>query len=153
MTFEYLSETDVGQHQEVALLGMGSLAKMKLGDADGEYQPPADELVVDLEAYLKDAAADPERNPDDPIVPNMMSTLYGFSFVWTCEYRSAKNPLGLPYAADVVVSPDERYYLNPLDLVLSFLEDQEPNLSQLLIDAYHGNFPDGETPMQIPTED
>lgn len=153
MTFEYLAEADIEPAQKVALLGMGSLATMKLGDADGEYQPPADELVNDLEAYLKDSRNDPERDPDDPIVPNMMSKLYGFSFVWTCEYRWAKNPLGLSHAADVVVSPDERYYINPLDLILSFLDDGRPSLSQLLINAYHGNFPEDDTPIQIPTED
>ena len=153
MTFDYLAETDIEPVQELALLGMGSLATMRLGDADGEYQPPSDELVNDLEAYLKDTANDPERDPDNPVVPNMMSKLYGFSLVWTCEYCWAGNPLGLSYAADVVVSPDERYYINPLDLVLSFLEDGRPGLSQLLIDAYHGNFPEGDTPMQIPTED
>lgn len=153
MTFEFLPETDIEPIQEVALLGMGSLATMKLGDEDGEYQPPADELVGDLEAFLKNVVSDPQSDPDDPIVPNMMSRLYGFSFIWACEYRWAKNPLGLAYAADVVVSPDERYYLNPLDLVLSFMETEEPSLSQLLVDSYHGNLPEGDTPMQIPIED
>lgn len=153
MTFDFLSDTDIAPIQELALLGMGSLATMKLGDSDREYQPPADELVSDLEAFLKDAVSDPQWEPDDPIVPSMMSKLYGFSFVWACGYRWAKNPLGLAYAADVVVSPDERYYLNPLDLVISFMETQEPSLSQLLIDGYHGNFPDSDTTMQIPIED
>jgi hypothetical protein len=153
MTFDFLAEADVEQIREAALLGMGSLATMKLGDSDGQYQPPADELVTDLEAYLKHSVSDPQRDPDDPIIPNMMSRLYGFSFVWTCGYRWAKNPLGSAYAADVVVSPDERYYLNPLDLVLSFMETEEPSLSQLLIDGYHGNFPESDTPTQIPKED
>jgi hypothetical protein len=97
--------------------------------------------------------SDPQRDPDDPIVPNMMSRLYGFFFVWTCGYRWAKNPLGLAYAADVVVSPDDRYYLNPLDLVLSFMETEEPSLSQLLSDGYNGNFPESDSPTQIPIED
>jgi hypothetical protein len=153
MTFDFLSETDIEPIQEVALLGMGSLATMKLGDSDGEYQPPADELVSDLEVFLKDAVSDPQRDSDDPIIPNMMSKLYGFSFVWTCGYRWAKNPLRVAYAADVVVSPDERYYLNPMDLVLSFMETGKPSLSQLLIDGYHGNFPESDAPTQMPIED
>lgn len=153
MNFEYLSESEVEPVQEIALLGMGSLATMKLGDADGEYQPPADELVLDLEAFLLDAVNDPQRDPDDPIVPNMMSKLFGFSFVWACGYRWAKNPWGSAYAADVVVSPDERYYLCPLDVILRFMDGGEYGLSQLLIDAYNSDLPDGDPPIQIPVED
>ena len=152
MKFQFLSDAEIEPIQKVAHLGLGSLATMKLGDADGEYQPPADELVSDLEAFLKASVSDPEADPDDPIVPNMMSKLYGFSFIWTCGYRWAKNPLGVGFGADVVVSPDERYYLNPLDLVVSFMEDEQPSLSQLLIDAYNGAFPKGDRPIQIPID-
>jgi len=153
MTFNFLSENDIKPIEDVALLGMGSLAMMKLGDSDGEYQPRADDLVRDLEAFLKDTVSHPDMDPDDPIVPNMMSKLFGFSFVWACGYRWAKNPLKYAHAADVVVSPDERYYINPLDLVVSFMDDERPSLSQLLIDAYYGNFPENASPTQIPIED
>lgn len=153
MTFEYFSESDQEAVQEVAHLGIGLLAKMKLGEADDEYQPPPDELVGDLESFLKDISNDPDRDPDDPIVPNMMSKLFGFSFVWACGYRWAKNPLGLPNAADVVVSPDERYYINPMDLILNFMEDGAPGLKQLLIDTINGELPKTDSTTQIPIED
>lgn len=153
MTFEYIAESDQQTTQKVAHLGMGLLLKMKLGDESGEYQPPADELVGDIEEFLSEHFQDTDRDPDDPTVPKIMSTLLGYSFIWACGYRWAKSPLSLACAPDVVVSPDERYYLDPVALVLEFLEAGTPNLKQLLVDAYNGNFPVTSTPIQIPKED
>ena len=153
MTFEYIPESEHHALQKVSHLGMGLLLKMKLGDSLGDYQPPADELVGDIEEFLIAHSKDPDVDPDDPAVPKIMSTLLGYSFIWACGYRWAKSPLSLAYAPDVVVSPDERYYLDPVALVLEFLDAGTPNLRQLLIDAYNGDFPDTSTPIQIPTED
>jgi hypothetical protein len=153
MTFEYINESDQEPLQEASHLGIGLLFKRKFGETDGEYRPPADELVGDIEAYLKDRSEDPERYTDDTIISTIMSTLLGYSFVWACGYRWAKSPLGLSYAPDVVVSPDERYYLDPLALTLEFLETGTPDLKQLLVDAYNGDLPNTSSPIQIPTED
>lgn len=153
MTFDYIAESEQQTTQKVAHLGMGLLLKMKLGDESSEYQPPADELVGDIEEFLSEHSQDPDRDPDDPTVPKIMSTLLGYAFIWACGYRWAKNPLSHTYTPDVIVSPDERYYLDPVALVLEFLEAGTPNLKQLLVDAYNGDFPDSSIPIQIPTED
>lgn len=152
MTFEYISESDLLASQKVAHLGMGLLLKMKFGEGDGEYRPPSDEMVGDLEELLKEHSEDPDRDPDGPSMPKIMSTLLGFAFVWAFGCRWAKSPHGLAYAPDVVVSPDERYYLNPVALILEFLEAGAPNLMQLLVDAYSGDLPNTSSPIQIPTE-
>jgi hypothetical protein len=152
MIFEYIDESDQEHFQKTSHLGMGLLFTRKFGEADGEYRPPADELVGDIEAYLKERSEDPERDPNDTIIPTIMSTLLGYSFVWACGYRWAKSPLGLSHASDVVVSPDERYYLDPVALTLEFLETATPNLKQLLVDAYNGDLPEASSPIQIPIE-
>jgi hypothetical protein len=54
MTFEYIDESDQEPLQKASHLGMGLLFKRKFGEVDGEYRPPADELVGDIEAYLKE---------------------------------------------------------------------------------------------------
>ena len=93
MIFAYLTESEELTAQKVSHLGMGLLLKMKLGDDDGEYQPPTDELVGDIEEFLSAQSKDPGRDPDDPTMPKIMSQLLGYSFIWVCGYRWAKSPL------------------------------------------------------------
>jgi hypothetical protein len=138
MTFDYLNENEVETRQKVALLGMGSIARMKLSEGKWDYQTSADDLVDDIEDYLKNAVNDKERDPDDPIVPNMMSVLYGFSFIWYKDYKWAKSPLALDYAAEVVVAPCETRYFTPMDLILDSMESGRP-LLKLSENSEEGN--------------
>ncbi len=153
MNFDFVHEADVEPIRQTALLGMQSLALIKYGEGDEEYHPPADVMVEDLERFLNAAREDLHSDLDDPILPVMMSKVLGFSLVWACGYRWAISPSGLAEAEDVIVSPDEHYYLDPLDLVLAYLEDGEPSLCEIFAEVLNDELPEGEYPMEIPLED
>ncbi|RYD37841.1 MAG: hypothetical protein EOP85_17320 [Verrucomicrobiaceae bacterium] len=144
MKFEYLTPEAENMYLQVAYAAQGVLTP----DDGKPYQPRLDEMAADIERYMKED----DRDPDDPVAFNLMKALLGQSLVWCCGYRWAKNPFQMAYSSDVVVSPDERYYLNPLDVLVGFDASGEPDLKQLVLDIVNWNLPEcplGKT-MEIP---
>ncbi len=148
MGFDYLGEEQIKQAENVANYGLGLL----IPAGCRRYQPPMDEVVGDIEQFLVDKACDPQYGPKHAKVQTIMGRVYGCVFIWACGYRWAKNPFAISFMSEVVVSPDEQYYLDPTDLVAQYMVSKKPDLKKLLVDSYHGNLPvvDDGLPIQIP---